>query len=99
MDARGAGFGYVVPMPRCLSSYLGHIVYLDDEGVVRSTGSIFDDAYFNQLVEDSQDSLDRTTTLEEYPSRTVGFTTGCVDVSPLAEEDVSRSSPHFEDLF
>lgn len=92
MDAREAGFGYVVPMPRCLSSYLGHIIYMDDEGVVRSTGSVFDDIYFKQLVEDSRDNLDRTTTEEEYPYMTVGFTTGCVNVSPMAEEDVLRSS-------
>jgi hypothetical protein len=90
MNAREAGFGYVIPMPRFFSSQLGDVVYIDEEGVLRTTGSMFDDTYFKRLVDQSPHTMDHTNTVEEHPSMTVAFTTGCVDVKPLSEEESSR---------
>lgn len=88
MDARNAGFGYAVPMPRFFSCLPGDIVYIDEQGVIRTTGSVFADDHFQTLVDKSQYEMDRTTTVEEYPSRTVALTTGCIFVTPLTENEV-----------
>lgn len=87
MDAREAGLGYVVPMPRFFSCHIGDIVYIDEDGVVRTTGSVFEDGYFKELLEGSQTPEDRTNSVQEYPSRTYAFATGCVQVKALTDEE------------
>lgn len=89
MDARNEGYGYVVPMPRFGSSYLGEVVYIDDQGVVRSMGKLADDSYFKTLLEQSRGRKEVTTIVEEHPSLTVAFTTGCIEVKSLTEEEVA----------
>jgi hypothetical protein len=86
MDAREKGFGMVVPMPRLLTQ-LGDVVYVDKEGVIRSMGNVFDDAYFEQLIEQGSHTLDCTAIEEEHPCLTVALGTGCRKIKPLASEE------------
>ena len=60
MDAGETGIGYVVPMPRFLHSHIGDVAYIDEDGVVRTTGNVFEDAHFKELLACSQSALDRT---------------------------------------
>jgi len=90
MDARGVGFGYVVPMPRSTWNPLGHVVFIDDEdGVVTTTGALADDKHFQALMKEAEHSMDFSSTTEELPYRPVAFTTGCVEVRPLTESELS----------
>jgi hypothetical protein len=89
MNAQAEGFGLVIPMPRSAFSHLGKVVYIDERGVVRSVGSLFDDVHFKNLVDQSSQTLDRTTTELHLPSVTVAFTTGGMEVNPLTEEENS----------
>lgn len=90
MNAQEAGFGHVIPWPRFLLIKLGDIVSIDEEGVLRTMGSMFDDTHFKMLEDQSPHTMDRSSTVEEHPAMTVAFTTGCVDVKPLSEEEASR---------
>lgn len=90
MDARDIGFGYIITMPRFFSSHLGKVVYIDNQGVVRSMGKLSDDVHFKMLVDESKSILEFTSTIEEHPSLTVALTTGCVEVKPLTEEEFSE---------
>lgn len=89
MDANAKGYGFVVAMPRFLFSHLGNVVYIDQGGVVRDVGSIFGDDYFKCLASQSTFHLDRTTTEESHPSTLVAFTTGCIDIKPLVDSELS----------
>jgi hypothetical protein len=89
MNAKAEGFGLVIPMPRSAFSHLGKVVYIDKRGVVRSVGSLFDDVHFKNLVGQSSQTLDRTTTEFHLSSVTVAFTTGGMEVNPLTEEENS----------
>jgi hypothetical protein len=90
MDAQGTGIGYVVPMPRFLHSHIGDVAYIDEDGVVRATGNVFEDAYFKELLACSQSALDRTDITQEYAAHTYAFTTGCVEVKPMTDDECSR---------
>ena len=90
MNAREARFGYVIPRPWLSDSHLGDIAHIDKDGVLRTKGSIFDDTDFKTLVAQSPYTMDRTPIVEEHPSMMVAFTTGCVDVKPLSDEECSR---------
>jgi hypothetical protein len=90
MDARKAGYGYLVPIPRYTSSHLGHVVYIDDEGVVQSVGRLADDEYFNMLP-GSGEVPNASASSEEYPGLTVAFTTGCLEVKTLTKREVAAS--------
>lgn len=89
MDAREAGFGYVVPIPGAFGSHLADIVYIDEQGALQTTGNLFDDAHFKKLMDGSSDTRDNSHALEKHTFRTVAFTTGCVDVKPLSEEELA----------
>ena len=89
MDAHDHGYGFVVPTPGFLSSQLGTVVYVDDGGVMREIGRIFDDAHFKTLVNRSDTPLERTTTVDGYLKTVAAFTTGCMDVRALTEEELS----------
>jgi hypothetical protein len=90
MDAGNEGYGYVVPMPRLIPGHLGNVVYIDDQGVVRSMGKLVDDSYFKHLLEQSQERTEVKTIVEEHASLTVAFTTGCMEVKSLTEEEVAK---------
>lgn len=90
MDARNEGYGYVVTMPRFISSHLGKVVYIDGQGVVRSMGKLAEDTYFKELAEQSQVTTEVATITEERRCLTVAFTTGCVEVKSLTQEEVSK---------
>jgi hypothetical protein len=90
MDAGQKGFGLVVPMPRSADDYLGKVVYIDEGGVVRSVGRIFDDVYFQSLADQQTVSLDRTTSDEQQnPSLVAAFATGCMEIAPMTKEELS----------
>jgi hypothetical protein len=89
MNAVAHGFGFVIPTPRSISRQLGNVVYIDEGGVVRKVGCIFDDGHFKNLVNQSDTPLDRTTTEEEHLPTTAAFATGSMDVKPLTEGDYS----------
>jgi hypothetical protein len=90
MDAQSQGFGFVVPRPSFFASQLGNIVYIKEQGVLYTTGNMFEDAHFKNLAEQSAYTIDRTRCSEDHPFMTVAFTTGCVDVKPLTEEELSK---------
>jgi hypothetical protein len=92
MDARGAGFGYLIPMPRFFNSRLGDVTFIDEQGTLRTTGNVFDDAHFKKLVHDAAADLDRSSVqvVEPHPSMTVAVTSGCVEVKALSEEELSQ---------
>jgi hypothetical protein len=90
MDATLDGYGYVVPMPRFNSSHLGKVVYIDDQGVVRTMGRIVNDSFFKKLLEQSQATKEVTTVVDDHPSLTAAFTTGCVEVKSLTEDEVAK---------
>jgi hypothetical protein len=92
MDAREKGFGLAVSSPRYFTE-LGDVVYVDDNGVIRSMGNLFDDTYFNQLIEQGAHTLDRTATEDEHPRLTVALGTGCPEIKPLAEEEYAAYVP------
>ena len=89
MDAREHGYGMVVPMPRSLYSQLGNIVHVDQDGIARSYGTLFDDLHFKNLVKQSKYTVDRTTTVEQHPSVLVALTTSTMEVTPLTKEERS----------
>jgi hypothetical protein len=89
MNAHDHGYGFVVPTPGFSSSQLGTVVYIDEGGVIREIGNIFDDGHFKTLVNRSDSPLNRTTTAEEYLSVAAAFTTGSMDVRALTEEELS----------
>lgn len=89
MDAIAKGFGLIVPMPRYSDSQLGKVVYIDEGGVVRSIGSVFDDSHFQKLLGVSSTPLDHVINEENHPSLTVAFTTGSMEIKPLSEEECS----------
>jgi hypothetical protein len=92
MNARENGFGLVVSMPRYFTQ-LGDVIYVDEDGVIRLMGNLFDDVYFNDLVKQSVHTLDRTVTEEEHPRLTVALGTGCPEIKPLAEEEYAAYLP------
>jgi hypothetical protein len=90
MDATIDGNGYVVPMPRFISSHLGKVVFIDEQGVVRTMGRIMNDSFFQNLLQQSQATKEVTTVVDDHPSLTVAFTTGCIEVKSLTEEEVAK---------
>lgn len=98
MNAFANGFGFIVPMPRTSDFRLGSVVYIDEQGVVRWVGHIFDDEHFKSLAHQNAVVLNNSTTEERYPSRTVTFTTGSMSVQPLPEEELSRQVLFLEKL-
>lgn len=90
MDARTAGYGYAIPMPRFPPSNLGDLVFFDEQGVVRTMGILFDDGHFKRLLEDSQQALDFQSTSVVHPSLTVALAAGCIGVKPLSPEECSK---------
>lgn len=89
MNAQSEGFGSVVLHPRTLHSQLGNVVFIEERGVIRSLGSLFDDDDFKNLVHKSSHNLDRTSTEDKFPWVAVAFTTGGMEVKPLTEEECS----------
>ena len=89
MDATEFDFGYVLLMPRFAWNPLGHIVFVNEEGVATTTGALADDEHFQALMEEAGHSMDFSSTTEELAYRPVAFTTGCVDVRPLTEQELS----------
>lgn len=90
MDAREVGFGYALPMPRFTWNPLGHVVFIDEDGVATTSGALADDEHFQALMEEAQQLRDFSSTTEELPYRSVAFTTGCIDISPLSESELSK---------
>jgi hypothetical protein len=90
MDAREVGFGYALPMPRFTWNPLGHVVFIDEDGVATTSGALADDEHFQALMEKAQHLRDCSSTTEELPYRSVTFTTGCIDIRPLTELELSK---------
>ena len=90
MNAVAKGFGFIVPTPRINSFRLGSIVYIDERGVIRWVGNIFDDDHFKSLLKQNAIVSDPSTSEERHPLRTMAFTTGSMRVQPLPEEDLSK---------
>lgn len=82
-------------MPQGYDSQLGEVIYIDEGGVIANVGSMFDDAYFNRLVEQSTHTLDRTVTEEEYPDLTAAFVTGHTEIKTLTNEECIAYVPKF----
>lgn len=89
MNAFEHGFGYIVPMPRFWDSQLGSIVYIDDGGVVKWVGDIFEDGHFKTLVHGDIATL-KTSTEERHPSLTAAFTVGSMEVKSIPKEQYSK---------
>jgi hypothetical protein len=89
MDAREVGFGYALPMPRFTWNPIGHVVFIDKDGVATTSGALADDEHFQALMKKAEHSVDFSSTTEKLPYRPVAFTTGCVDVRPLTESELS----------
>jgi hypothetical protein len=90
MDAGEVGFGLVIPTPRFFFPHLGTIVYLDEQGVVRTVGRLLDDAHFQKLAEKFNHPLEQTTSTEDgHPGLTVALTTYGIGVSPLTKDECS----------
>ena len=93
MNAYGHGYGLVVPTQRFSSRQLGNVVYIDDGGVVREVGRIFDDPHFKTIMEQNNSTGDRATIEEEYPSTAIVFSMGSIDVRLLTPEECSVYIP------
>jgi hypothetical protein len=92
MDATGAGYGYLVPMPRSGHGQLGNIVYIDEGGVLRAWGALVDDSYFKEIVlAQAGARTDATIEVEAHPGRTAAFTSGCLEVRALTKEEVAAT--------
>ena len=85
MDARRAGYAYVIPMPQYPPSHLGHLFSFDEQGGVQSEGCMTDCVQL-RLLNEHQPQHEIVHSSIEYPSRTVALTTGCLDVEPLDAE-------------
>ena len=90
MDARWAGYGFPIPMPRFPPSHLGKLMFFDEQGVARTMGKLSEDTYFTSLLEDFQPGAEFTSTSVQHPARTVAFTTGCIEVKPLTQQEVCK---------
>jgi hypothetical protein len=89
MNAQAAGYGYALPMPRFPASHLGKLMFLDDQGVVRTVGKLSDDANFKRLCEEAEEAIDFKSTGISHPSTTVALVSGCIEVKPLTSEECS----------
>ena len=89
MNAHGLGYGFVVPTPGYPHSQLGNVIYIDDGGVIREIGSIFEDDHFKTLVDQSHIPLNRTTETEEHLSTVAAFSTGSIEIRALVEGEYS----------
>ena len=64
-------------------------MYIDDGGVVREIGSIFDDDCFKSLADHSNSPEHPATETEEHLSTVAAFSTGCIEIRALVEEEYS----------
>jgi len=86
MNAHNHGYGTVVPDPSYLSSQLGNVTYMSDGGHVHVIGSLLEDDHFKKL---SNNQLYHTTETEAHPATIVAFSTGSIQIRPLAEAEYS----------
>ena len=87
MDARREGYGWAIPQPYGPGSVLGAFVFFEFWGRIEIASTLTDCPHFKKLLEDYQkkDPEDSVTiTEEEFPNRTVAFTTGSVHVEPVS---------------
>src|SRR5271170_4324529 len=92
MDARGQGFGLVTTMPRSRTSFLGDIIYINDEGEVGSIANIFNSAaqdrsmFGGRLLENPQKEHIR------FEGKMVAVTTAGLQAETLTKEECERYS-------
>jgi hypothetical protein len=84
MDACKLEYGYVDPIHLPLKSYVGCVVYIDKDGSIKQTDSLYEE------VEKIFHSCD--TIKSEYPFQTVAFTTGYSKVEPIIETEFVEES-------